>query len=269
MKIDPPRFSFGLRPRFIRSPSRGEQRPCAWKFSFLIMLSVCFAFGSQAEEPDPHAPYQLLLEDIEKAVSDALVKADVAKHVRATVTNNRDKVLYAGSQPAHVELRTLTYDKGKSSWSANMLIMDGEKVLTAKPITGRYNEEQALPVLKQRFRDNDVIAKEHIEMQFFPITKVRQDTVLEVEELIGKSPRHMISPNRPIRTGELTTPPVLEKGATVSMRYVTPYMSITTTGEAQEEGSVGDVIRVLNPDSKKIVRARITSPQEVTVGVGQ
>jgi flagellar basal body P-ring formation protein FlgA len=241
---------------------------------WIYIVAVCCVMVACAErvyavEPDPHAPYQLLLEDIEKAVSDALVKADVAKHVRATVTNNRDKVLYTGTQPAHVELRTLTYDKGKTSWSANMLIMDGEKVITAKPISGRYNEEQALPVLKQRLRDDGVIAKENIAMQLFALTKVRQDTVLEAEQLIGKSPRHMISPNRPIRTGELTTPPVLEKGATVSMRYATPYMSITTTGEAQEEGSVGNTIRVRNTDSNKIVRARIVSPQEVVVGVGQ
>jgi flagella basal body P-ring formation protein FlgA len=234
-----------------------------------IIILFFFSLNVQAAEPDPHAPYQLLLEDIEKAVAEALVKADVAPHVRATVTNNRDKVLYAGTSPAHVELRTLTYDKDKTSWSANMLIMDGEKVMTAKPITGRYNEERPLPVLKQRLRDDGVITKEHIEMQFFAATKVRQDTVLEADQLIGKSPRHMISPNRPIRTGELTTPPVLEKGATVSMRYQTPYMQITTTGEAQQDGSVGQVIRVRNPDSNKVVRAKIVSPQEVVVGAGQ
>ncbi len=227
------------------------------------------ANDTKRQEEVPSAPYQLMLEDVEKAVSDALVAAKLAPHIHATVLNNRDKVLYAGQQPAHVELRTLRYDTSKSSWSANMLIMDGEKTITAKPVSGRYNEEQEVPVLNKRLLNGNVIAKEDVVMQFFPATKSRQDTVMTADALLGKSPRHMISPNRPIRAGELTSPAVLKKGGTVTMRYATPYMDISTTGEAQEEGTVGDVIRVRNMDSSKIVRATIVSSQEVVVGSGR
>ena len=249
------------------------------KYVSFALLAVCLYMGTVcscalAKEADPQeetpaAPYQLMLEDVEKAVSDALVAAKLAPHIRATVLNSREKVLYAGQKEAHVELHTLKYDTSKFSWSANMLIMDGEKTITAKPISGRYNEEQALPVLNKRVLNGNVITKDDVVMQFFPATKARQDTVTTSEALLGKSPRHMISPNRPVRVGELTSPAVLKKGATVTMRYLTPYMDISTTGEAQEEGTVGDVIRVRNTDSNKIVRATITSPQEVVVGSGR
>jgi flagellar basal body P-ring formation protein FlgA len=231
-----------------------------------LWLIGCTLPAFAADNTD--APYQLMLADIEVAVSDALSAAKVAEHVKASVTSTREKMLYAGERPAHVELKTLRYQSDKKTWSANMLVMDGETVITARPIAGRYTEQQGLPVLKRRVLEGGIITEQDIATQFFPLTKIRQDTITMAESLIGKTPRHMVSANRPIREAELTTPAVMKKGSVITMQYRTPYMNITTMGEAQEDGSVGDFIRVRNPDSGKIIRARIVSAQEVLAGNG-
>jgi flagellar basal body P-ring formation protein FlgA len=227
----------------------------------ILMLVPCLP---QAKNTD--APYQLMLEDIEKAVSDALNEANVAPYVRATLTSSREKILYSGNQPAHVELKTLRYDTSRHSWSANMLIVDKDTVITARPIAGLYSEQQSLPVLKKRMLGGAVISASDVAQQFFPVAKVRPDTVTSIDTLIGKTPRRMISPNRPVREGEVTTPAIIAKGSVITMRYQTAYMDISTMGEAQEPGSVGDYIRVRNQDSNKTVRARVTAPDEVLVG---
>jgi flagella basal body P-ring formation protein FlgA len=43
---------------------------------------------------------------------------------------------------------------------------------------------------------------------------------------------------------------------------------VTALGEAQQDGRAGEVIRVENVDSKKVVRARVTGPGAVDIELG-
>ncbi len=252
----------GLRYRFARND--GVFLLCL----FLLSIVALPTHAAKTEQPLP--PFQLMLEDVESAVSQALTDAQIAnaEHIRATVTSTRKPLLYADHQPVEVELTTLTHQEQSKSWSANMVIVKNEEVVTAQPIAGRYEPQKPLPVLKRRLKNGQVITEQDVEMRLFPVTKVRKTTVTDINQLIGKTPQRTISSNRPLRSSELVSPKVMEAGATVHMRYHTPFMQISTVGEALEEGGIGDVIRIRNLDSKKVVHARIMSSDEVRAGVG-
>ncbi len=213
-----------------------------------------------------HAAVDLLLSDVEEAVSHALSEEDIADFIKATTTSTRKKILYSGQNGAAVEINNLTYDEKTLTWSANMLVVKDEKVLTAQPLSGRYAEQRQLPVLKRRIKKGEVISQENITMQLFPTTRIRDNTVTDVKELIGKTPERMISKHRAIRASEVSHPAVMDKGSTVQMRYQTPYMQISTIGEAMEDGSMGEYIRVRNNDSNQIIRARVVSNNAVIAG---
>jgi flagella basal body P-ring formation protein FlgA len=107
-------------------------------------------------------------------------------------------------------------------------------------------------------------------MRDFPITHTRNDTITDATQLVGKSPVLAISPSRPVRQHEIASPAIVKKNSIVSMRFTSPGMEITATGQAMEEGAKGDVINVRNTVSRKIVRAVIADANTVDIkGIGE
>lgn len=233
-------------------------------FHTLLALLAVLWVTSPSHAKTPH--FRIMLEDVEAAVSQALNEAQVAEHVSARITSKRDNVLHASYRPVHVEIATLKHDTTKHTWSANMLVKDGTDVVTAMPLAGRYEAQQALPVLTKRVKHGHVISEGNVEMRFFASTKVRSDTVTDPNSIIGKTPRRTIAADRPVRVGELASPTIVEQGTSVNMRYHSPSMQITAMGEALQDGGIGDYIRVRNHDSNKVIRARVLSEYDVAVG---
>lgn len=88
-----------------------------------------------------------------------------------------------------------------------------------------------------------------------------------------RDPDHMIGmkAKRSIRAGTAITPRMLEKplaverGDRVVISAGTQVFSITTRGEAERSGHVGEQIPVVNENSGRRVRGRITKPGHVAV----
>lgn len=76
---------------------------------------------------------------------------------------------------------------------------------------------------------------------------------------------------RKIRSGEVITYKhidhdyVVKKGDAVEMTYLSDTFSLSTDGIAEENGIVGDHIKVRNSQSGKLLRATVTGKQRVTV----
>jgi flagella basal body P-ring formation protein FlgA len=122
-----------------------------------------------------------------------------------------------------------------------------------------------IPVLERQVRSGEVITADDIALSTFSGKNLRKNTITDNKELIGKSPRRMISQGRPVRQDEIGNPAVLLKGAHVTMLFKTRNLEITTLGEALENGAKGDVIRVKNLASKQIIDAVVEAPGRVRV----
>ncbi len=223
-------------------------------------------------EPSIETPkylFQLSYADAEEAIGQALVKKGAGGKISVNINGQRTLPLFSYSKPLAVEIRGLQFEK-PARWSANLLFTAEGEVVSAMPVAGRYEEIIEVPVLKREVHNGDVIGQADVEMRDFPITRTRTDTITEIAQLIGKSPAIAISPSRPVRQHEIISPAVIKKNAVVSIRYTSPGMLITTTGQAMEEGAKGDAISVRNTVSRKIVRAVVTDQNTVDIaGTGE
>ena len=236
------------------------------RFLTLSLIAI-LSFGTSAQAGEPLVgAYELRLEDVEGAISKALEAQGVAELLDTKVTNHRKPVMYRHKNPLTVEIRSLDYELRSSTWEANLFVMDGVEVMTALPLSGRYEEMAMVPITTKRYRHGQMIEAEGLREVALPASKLRHDTVLSMEDAIGLTPERMISKGRPMRKSELKKPDVIKEGALVHMRYQTPYMTISTIGEALEGGALGQMIRVRNNDSHSTVRATVLSPEEVAVG---
>ncbi len=74
---------------------------------------------------------------------------------------------------------------------------------------------------------------------------------------IGQEARVALYAGRPIRSGDLAEPAVVERNQIVLLVYRRGGISISTEGRALDRASPGDVIRVMNLSSRATVTATI------------
>jgi flagella basal body P-ring formation protein FlgA len=83
------------------------------------------------------------------------------------------------------------------------------------------------------------------------------------EQLAGAAARKSVSAMTPIETGDVTQDSFVRAGTTVTMVARVNGLGIEVRGVAMQRGGLGDIIRVKNLSSKKILRARIVGPNRV------
>ena len=96
--------------------------------------------------------------------------------------------------------------------------------------------------------------------------KSESGAISNVAAVIGLAARQQLRPDQPLHTADLTKPDVVQRNDTVTIVFQAPGVVLTLRGVAQEAGAVGDMIGVLNADSKRTVQAQVIAPGRVIVG---
>ncbi|CUH95506.1 hypothetical protein P22_1577 [Propionispora sp. 2/2-37] len=116
---------------------------------------------------------------------------------------------------------------------------------------------------------NEVIAPESIKYERVDIGRMAQGYITATDEVTGMLARRVISPGTPINKYMLDEPLAIRRGGLVTIIVRIGDLEVTTEGEALQSGSVGDLIRVRNSTSKRVVAARILDEKSVLVPVHQ
>ena len=204
-------------------------------------------------------------------IAQALVKNGAGDDLTAHINEVRDEEQLATASGAiSAEVDKLNIDKEHKNWKATLLFKADGRNLAPMNVSGNYEELASVPVLKRQVRVGETIAAEDIEFDKQPARHLRKNTATDTKDLIGKSPKHVISDHRPIRLDEIASPSILIKGAHITMIYRSRNLEIRTVGEALDSGAKGDVIRIKNLASKAVIdgvietnsSVRVTSPDD-------
>lgn len=104
------------------------------------------------------------------------------------------------------------------------------------------------------------LAVEHRDLADLP-----SDAVRRVDDVIGNRTTRMIYPGTVMQTGMITLPPLVKRGDVVKIVASSGPMTITATGMVKQQGAKGDLVRVVNTDSNRMITARVTGPGAVAV----
>lgn len=111
---------------------------------------------------------------------------------------------------------------------------------------------------------------QHVEMEDLALKRrdlagLPSDAIRRIEDAVGNRALRMIYPDTVLRTSMISMPPVVNRGDVVKIVASSGAMTITATGLVKEQGRKGDMVRVVNTDSKRIVTARVAGPGTVEV----
>ncbi len=135
-----------------------------------------------------------------------------------------------------------------------MLRLSGRAVATIDVVTVlRPIERGAL------IKDGDVSVERR------PRADAARDLIIEREQAVGFAARNALQPGRPLRAADVMKPELVQRNETVTLVYEVPGVMITVRGKAIEGGADGDVISVLNEQSKRTVHGVVAGPGRVVI----
>jgi len=89
--------------------------------------------------------------------------------------------------------------------------------------------------------------------------------LIAVAQAEGLSAKHALRAGQVIRQADVAKPELVGRGETVTIMFQVPGIMVTVLGKASDSGALGDVISVVNVQSKHTIQATVIGPGRVSV----
>jgi flagella basal body P-ring formation protein FlgA len=168
-----------------------------------------------------------------------------------------DIIIPAGSLEVDIRPRGSGSYLGRTPFVVD-LIVNGqvERQLVMQVKIAVYREAV---IAVKAVRARSIINRTDLEIRRVDIASVSGNTFSIVDDVAGMSTTTYLQPGQIITSKDVTPPIIIKRGQAVSLEAVRPGFTIRTTGVAQKDGRKGEIIPVLNPSSRKIVKAKVVS----------
>jgi len=132
-------------------------------------------------------------------------------------------------------------------------------------LAGRILPTLEVPVLTRPLGQNDLVGANDFTLLRKRASEVQPGTVTEPQRLVGMAATRPLRAGDMIQSHDVARPILVPRGETVTIILQTPYMTLTASGKALENGALGDTVRVENTRSNKILFGVVTEARTVMV----
>ncbi|GER08581.1 hypothetical protein GCM10007972_23780 [Iodidimonas muriae] len=142
-------------------------------------------------------------------------------------------------------------------------------LLATKPhpvrVSGRVSRRVELVVPGRTIHPGEIITPQDLVHTQLQSSKILPQSLTSAQQLIGKEARRVLAAGRAVDARKVGPPLLVEKNSEVDIHFATPTLTIKAKGRALEDGGLGDVVKIMNIESRKIIDARITGHETVTI----
>ncbi len=136
--------------------------------------------------------------------------------------------------------------------------------LAAAPVAAA---EIMLPVPTVTIYPGDTIKDSMLRMQAYPETFKARTAVIDAPLAIaGRVARRMLLPGEPVPVNAVDEPRLVSRGTPTQIVFEEQGLLITAVGAPLQNGGLGDVIRVRNTDTNRIVLGTVMADGRIRTG---
>ncbi len=202
---------------------------------------------------------------IEDALKDEMLSHGMSGSYDIAFAGPLSEIVLPQDKAASVEVQSLNFRNGKDRFEATLVAPSKDMPLKTIHVSGAVKRLIDVPVLRSAMQQGYVIGQRDIEMISMREGDLDDDTILSADDLVGMTPRRMVTQGKPLKINELEAPQIVGRGDLVVMSVNHKGLKLTSQAKALEDGAKGDVIRVSNVSSSKTLNAIITGEREVRV----
>jgi flagellar basal body P-ring formation protein FlgA len=178
-----------------------------------------------------------------------------------------------GLSPQHVEpnatgeptVSRLSYDNNTGRFYATVEIPTGAAGHAPLRLAGRASVTEEVATLARAIERGTILKDADLMMERRPRAGIDRDTITERVQAIGLAARTDLQPGHALRAAELMKPELIRRGQQVTLVYQVPGITLTMRGKATEGGAEGDVIMVLNEQSRHTLQGTVIGPGHVAI----
>lgn len=126
--------------------------------------------------------------------------------------------------------------------------------------------ELSIPVLlaARALPKGQVLSSGDLNLDLAPYTQAK-GALTESAPALGQTLKVALNSGEPVRERHLTKSLMVRRGDLVTMTATQGDLKVTATGQARQDGALGDTIAIVNLSSKKTVAGRVTGPNQVEI----
>ncbi|MCK5127155.1 MAG: flagellar basal body P-ring formation protein FlgA [candidate division Zixibacteria bacterium] len=166
-----------------------------------------------------------------------------------------------------VKIIPLTEKRPRGRFPIRIELFQNDEMIArgSASINVRVFKDLLVPV--RRIKRHELLFDDMFELKRFDVTSLSERMLANYDELSACRSRQNLSPDRYIPTTRIEKIPEVDNGTQVSIIGKSDIFEIKVRGIALQQGYVGELIKVKNIDSKKILTGRIIAPGVVEVSI--
>lgn len=130
--------------------------------------------------------------------------------------------------------------------------------------SGTAIETVEATVLTRNVERNEVIKSSDVAIERRPKAEIGADAASR-DRTVGMQARRQLRAGQSIRTADLAKPDLVQRDQNVTLIYETSGIYLTMRGKALDSGTEGDVVNVMNLQSKRIVAGTVIGRGQVAI----
>ena len=162
----------------------------------------------------------------------------------------------------------LNYDSRSGRFDVSLDMPTGATTRGTLRLAGRAASTIEVVTLARTIERGEVIKTADLVVERRPRGEIGRDIVRDADQAVGFAARAQMQPGKPLRAADLMKPELVQRNETVTLVYQVPGITLTVRGKAVDGGAEGDVISVLNEQSKRTVQGVVAGPGRVIISTG-
>jgi flagellar basal body P-ring formation protein FlgA len=164
---------------------------------------------------------------------------------------------------ADLSLARMSYEPGTRRFDVTFELASGGRAQWR--YTGSAVETIEVAVPQRALAKGDIVKANDLVLERRPKNEFTSEPPAVAAEAAGMALRRAVRAGQPLRAADLAKPELVQKNETVMLHYEVPGVVISMRGKALDSGAAGDMVSVLNVNSKRTIQGMVTGPGRVTV----
>ena len=145
----------------------------------------------------------------------------------------------------------------------SVVITEGSKRISSRRIIAKVSYQKKIVALNRNMRAGEVIQSQDLTTISVPHHQVNRYSILTTIEAIGSKLRKNVSAKVGLSTRWLISKVLVKYGDKVQITFKRNGIFLSAEGQALGQGKRGDMIKVKNIRSRKILTGRIVAPHQI------
>ncbi len=177
----------------------------------------------------------------------------------------RDQIVPLRTGDVKLKFQRIGMGKSKKQAYLPVSIMVDGKAFKNINMMFNVNRYENVVVAKSMIKTGRIVNRDSVELENVETTQLTADAFYTIDEIVGKVAKKTIYPGAVLTNETVGGKAVVKRGDNVIILIKASGLEVTAKGVCQEDGDYGDMIKVINSDTRKVLYGNVLDGGTVNI----